>query len=223
MPCNYVCLTNADTCFAPVLHNRFVDLVRAGQIAWGSRRDFGRLDGWLTQDQINAGAPYPGLDIFLFTKAWWLEQRDKFPDLLLGREGWDAVMANALHLSGGIYVKDLIYHEKHRSTWEQSGNRYSLPGQLHNIRLATAWFKAHGLDARKCGIREVPPQLPKPLPTTQETPPGGWRVNYCGFSVKSHSFEIVFRSLKNDLRHSGTIIPANLAEIIIRQSYNMTD
>lgn len=219
MPGDYICITNSDTCFAPSLHKRFSELPK-GNLLHGNRKDFVRVNSPLSQDQVN-NCPnnYPGIDIFLFPKAWWLMEAQGLPDMLLGREAWDAILAQAMAFSGSTCEPNLIYHEQHDSVWQQGGSRYSLPGQLHNISLASEWLRSKNIDPRKFGIRDIPAIWDRPLPPTTETPPGEWRAVVNGVYAKSYCFEVVFRTIKQGLQKSNIEVPKNLKEIIIKQSY----
>ena len=87
--------------------------------------------------------PDNGIDLFAVTPKWWREHREKIPDLLIGREAWDAVFrwmaADELPAgSTAFLMDDVIYHEFHDSMWikERTTNK----GQLHNRELARKFF-----------------------------------------------------------------------------------
>ena len=55
----------------------------------------------------------------------------------------------------------------------------------------------------------------RPKATTNETPPGGWRVKVDGASARGYSFDMVVREIRLKLRDK---VPDNLLEMVIEQS-----
>lgn len=90
---------------------------------------------------------YPGSDWFWMSKAWWAKYRDEFPDMVLGREYWDAVLRQLMKKSGGTGIPFAVWHEKHESEWDRPHLRGTLPGNIHNGLLATRWFAERHSDA----------------------------------------------------------------------------
>ena len=131
-----IVLTNADTCMAPTVSSR----IRQRVIGHGYRRDFPSLTRMLTQQEISTGAHYPGSDIFFFPVSWWRQNRNKFPDMLLGAEGWDWCLRVLIGKEKA--VPTLIYHERHNTKWE--AGRDSLPSQAYNRSLARGFLKSMG-------------------------------------------------------------------------------
>lgn len=81
-----------------------------------------------------------GVDMVAVRPDWWKTHRSKYPDMLIGREGWDWVMRRlAEELVGkNAYLDDCLIHEPHDSWWRTV--RQTNPGQLHNRRLARKFF-----------------------------------------------------------------------------------
>lgn len=146
-----IVLTNTDTCFSADL----TELLNYRQLAVGRRRDFQQLSDILAPNEVRNGQPYCGADLFAMTAGWWKAHRDEFPDMIIGCEAWDAVLAQLMLRRGAEETWDFVYHERHPSHWEQPHNKYSLPGQIHNLRLAATRLREWGLDPGRFGIRDV--------------------------------------------------------------------
>jgi hypothetical protein len=100
-----------------------------------------------------------GFDIMAFTLAWWENNREAMPDMLIGREAWDTVFRTIAeewaddrqlidHVSDSpkdwnkskAYTDDVCWHWPHDSEWD--AGRTTLPGQIHNRELAIKFFEA---------------------------------------------------------------------------------
>lgn len=109
------------------------------------RWDFHRVNRAAASDaDLQSAQWYAGSDLFAFTRRWWKHNGPLFPDMVLGREGWDMVMRNLIKRSGGAELHKAIWHERHQSRWEQAGA--NLPGNDHNRKLAHAWLAKFGGD-----------------------------------------------------------------------------
>jgi hypothetical protein len=140
-----IAFTNADVSFTPGITGWILDRMAREGCAYTHRRDFPRLDRPLANEEaVRRGAWYPGSDAFFFTVAWWRKHREEFPDMVLGREQCDEVLRQLIKRHGGREIPDAIYHEKHRSFWENDGNREGNPANQHNRRLARKWFLRTG-------------------------------------------------------------------------------
>lgn len=144
-----IILTNADTCFAP----SFLKLIEKVKLGHGGRRDFKRLDTVLTDEEVANGHAYCGGDLFIFTEDWWSEHNHEMPDMLIGTEGWDCVLRHLIIETGGVEVKNAIYHERHASVWESAENRYTLSSQHRNIELAKVFLMMKGVDPTIHGFK----------------------------------------------------------------------
>lgn len=149
-----VIFTNTDTCFPVDMASRIEMLAAGMPCAWGPRRDFKRLDDPVHDSEIGKGWDYVGTDIFYITPDWWSNARESFPsEMLMGAEAWDAILRELMRMTGGIEMRDTIYHERHSSTWEQRHNRYTLPSQVQCLQVAYKWFKSRNLDPARFGVR----------------------------------------------------------------------
>lgn len=119
-----------------------IEACLSGRTCWfGQRVDVERFDEVYSSATLPADRPYVGADIFAFMPVWWRGVRDVFPDVLLGREGWDCIMKM---LIGQCEPMNLIWHEKHRGFWDRGRNINTNPGQVHNRRLCRSWAIDHG-------------------------------------------------------------------------------
>lgn len=133
-----IMLTNRDTCFSMDMYPRIVKAFEDGCIGfYGPRRDFQRLEEPLLPAEVSRGSDYPGTDLFVFRPEWWRGHRSSFPDMVLGGEAWDCILREQMRKQRMPCLKDLIYHERHASRWEIASNRFCLPMQRHNLKLAT--------------------------------------------------------------------------------------
>jgi hypothetical protein len=129
-------LTNTDTCVATNLLQR----IQGTLPAYAYRNDFTRLDSPISDDEIANGHKYAGCDLFVIRVGWWRKNHELFPDMILGREGWDKILRELIKLSGGRELKSCIYHERHSSFWENPHNLNRDPSNLRNRLLARNWL-----------------------------------------------------------------------------------
>lgn len=151
-----IIFTNSDICCRTDCGRQIaLQLQRTGAM-YANRRDFGWLQYPVPDEKIHEGNLYCGTDLFAFRVFWWKLYRNDYPAMLLGREGWDAVMRTLMDLTcAGNPVfgpTDLIYHERHASLWEDAGNRYTAPSQIHNLKALKSWCKTHGINPVRFGI-----------------------------------------------------------------------
>ncbi len=143
-----VMLTNADTCLcgdvAQILQDEVnVQLLKEiklsqPQLFYSHRRNFTRFPKRILSSAEIAvrGEEFVGVDMVAFTPAWWASNKDKFPDLVLGCEGWDWVFK---YWPGAIRLPDCVYHEYHYPPYWMA-NR-DCPGERWNKRLVWEWAK----------------------------------------------------------------------------------
>ncbi len=151
---DFIIFTNSDICFSEVVAKEIGNMMKGRSCAYAYRRDFSKLDKPLTPGEIIAGEDYCGTDVFIFTVKWWNDNIASVPDMLMGCEAWDPVMRQLMHETDsnvGIF-KDLFYHQRHASVWEQAENRYTLRSQIHNLDLAKGFFNARRIDTAQFGI-----------------------------------------------------------------------
>lgn len=141
-----IIITNADICFVPGTTGWILHEVERHGAVYFHRHDFQRIEQLFTSEhQVASGKWYPGSDTFAFTKKWWQDHRDIFPDMYFAREFWDMIFRNMIKRSGGTEIHNAIYHEKHPSFWESKENR-NCQENLHNKALAQRWLETYGGD-----------------------------------------------------------------------------
>lgn len=138
-----IVLTNGDTCLTSDATQKIQAAMIESPAMFCYRRDFERLDGLKSLGEVSAAEHYSGCDLFAFTVGWWKEHEKEYPDMLLAAEAWDWCMRVLVLHYGGCEVKDIIYHERHDGVWES--NRFTLPSQAHNMKLAKEFLKLHGV------------------------------------------------------------------------------
>lgn len=133
-----IVVTNADTCICTDTWN----VISAefwgsdNKIAYSHRRNFTR---WpkrrlSVRDIEIRGEPFVGIDLVAFDSVWWQKNKNAFPDMVLGCEGWDWIFK---FWQGSVKLRDCVYHEYHYPPYWMS-NR-TCPGELWNKRLAVEW------------------------------------------------------------------------------------
>ena len=132
-----------------------LDLIRGSLNKWGCgyshRLDLDKKDfpkEFITKEQLIALLPLgnwgAGSDTFFFTREWWEEVEEGFPDALVGFEGWDFCMT-ATMLRGGLPapIKWITYHQKHLPYWKE--HRLDAQGQMYNREVCTKWAVKNNL------------------------------------------------------------------------------
>lgn len=150
-----IVFTNSDICVGPHCCVRIAAALQSIDAGYCFRRDFGRLDHPLTSSVIKTGIHYVGSDLYAFRVGWWRRYSKEYPDMLLGREAWDAIMRlliDETHPGRNCTIYDQIYHEWHPSTWENPAKRRTLRSQLYNLELAKGWMHASGHNPQLIGI-----------------------------------------------------------------------
>lgn len=136
-------ITNADICFVPGITGWILHEVERHEAVYFHRHDFPTIDKLLISEaEAGKGKWYCGSDTFAFTHKWWKQHKDLFPDMYFGREAWDMVMRNMIKRSGGVEIHNAIYHEKHKSYWENEGR--DCAENEHNRKLASRWLSRYG-------------------------------------------------------------------------------
>lgn len=143
-PSEILVLTNDDICFSPNF-GKWLQEVKDHRPAWSNRWDFGSITGTLTTQQVRTGIWCVGTDSFAFTRKWWEGNQSQFPDMVLGCEAWDWLLRDIMRFAGGFEIHAMTYHQMHGSYWCTNNNRYTIPGNVHNQRLAKKWLRSKGL------------------------------------------------------------------------------
>lgn len=137
-----ILFTNSDLCLVPESYDVIRDSLRRFDCVWAQRVDvIGPTT--MTRGELRRRRAYVGTDLFACRAYWWREHKLGWPDLLLGREGWDWVMRTMMQESGGEAISPTIcWHEAHDSPWKI--DLENEPGQKHNRQLARQWALDHG-------------------------------------------------------------------------------
>jgi hypothetical protein len=149
-PEDVIILTNDDTCFAFDTVDRVMGAMTNATGCFAHRWDVPTLTRPLDPSEFRNGAGmYPGFDLFAFTPQWWSENRERFPDLIIGCQWWDCILWLMLQRSGALELSDLIYHEQHAAIWCQPPFLTDNPGQVYVRGLAQEWFEKNPGDEMK--------------------------------------------------------------------------
>jgi len=156
-----VIYTNADIGVVSNLCFRVAFALQGIHAGYSMRRDLHKQIVAVPPDQdILQWHEYAGTDLFFFRIAWWLEYRSEMPDMIPAREAWDPVLRVLMtdtQPDCQLSIPNLCWHERHGSVngsyWEDPANRYTLPGQLHNLGLAKQFMVRHGRKPSQFGIR----------------------------------------------------------------------
>jgi hypothetical protein len=99
------------------------------------------MDKTFTSSELAQIKTYSGTDLFCFTKDWWKQNREIFPDMLLGREGFDWVLRRLMlyEYPNAELTEPVVYHYSHKSQWCQLPYIVNNKGQIHNRNLAKQW------------------------------------------------------------------------------------
>ena len=154
-PSDIAVFTNSDICVSSLCSIQIAHALQGTSALYCYRRDFGRLDHPIQDDAIPEGHGYCGSDLYAFRVQWWKAYRDRFPDMLLGREAWDAILRFIIdksEIGNPVEIKNVAYHERHPSSWESPDNRYRIKGQLHNLNLARQWMQSNQLPPHMIGL-----------------------------------------------------------------------
>ena len=152
-PHDVIVLINADICMAENAEFQINEAVSRAGACHATRWNFEKsvMKEYPTEDKIKKGIWYAGTDLVAFTKEWWEEHGDKFPDMVLACECWDLVIRNLIRLTGGMELEAVIYHEIHQAWWYIPHNFKTNVGNIYNRKLSEEWFdenKRYGADPK---------------------------------------------------------------------------
>lgn len=147
-PDDIIVMTNSDTCLAPNFSRKLREHFTKSDALYSYRIDFQNINCEKSVSEIKNGKQYPGCDLFAFKPAWWENNWQSFPDMLLGAEAWDWCMRVLMDetSNGSAEAAWMIYHERHPTPWEIE--RTTLPSQKHNLALASVFLKLRGIDPK---------------------------------------------------------------------------
>lgn len=153
-----VLFSNSDIGFAGDASIRVAIACLNHDCGYAFRRDFPRLLRAPDDATLDSGTPYCGTDVFFFRVGWWSAHRTEMPDMLIGREAWDPCLRTVMEISESgrkLGLDHICWHESHGGDghWGQTGKRFTMRGQIHNLKLAKDFMRINNLDPRSFGIR----------------------------------------------------------------------
>lgn len=162
MPEDVVCYINRDIGLTTMAPERILDSAKRNNgVTIAFRRNLNVEEGRLYKTVRNA-KPDGGFDVMCVTPLWWASNKNKMPDMFIGREAFDTVFRNIIRESMSkkpsalddvhdkssrfwelpYFVDDVCYHHPHEPYWLSEKTK-SL-SQLHNRKLAREFFRERG-------------------------------------------------------------------------------
>jgi len=161
VPSDIIIFTNSDCIVRSDTTLQVASKLQQTTACYAYRFDFGhKLMSPPTDSEFTQGRLYPGSDLVAFRVSWWLANRHKMPDMILGFEASDPVLRQLVDETNSNTdneVIGIIAHERHGGNgyWEHPNNRYRLRGQLHNLALAKKFFQHRKINPATFGIKGV--------------------------------------------------------------------
>lgn len=159
-PRDIIIYTNADIGVVSDICFQVAVALQSNQAGYSFRRDLHKKVVAVPSDEdIRQWHHYPGTDLFFFRVEWWKANRTRMPDMIPAREAWDAcfrILMTITHPGAQLASLDLCWHERHGGAngyWEAPHNRYTLPGQVHNLHLAKQFMRSCGYNPSQFGVR----------------------------------------------------------------------
>lgn len=151
--------TNTDICVCSKCALLAVAALQGTEAFYSMRRDFNEdFTEPIPDDVVPRGDAYVGSDLYGMRVSWWQRHRKEFPDMIVGLEGWDAVLRSLIELTNPgrlVSIPNTHYHRRHASFWESAENRYRLKGQKFVLDRARSWLRGHGLNPANYGIAQI--------------------------------------------------------------------
>lgn len=136
-----VILTNSDVGVTRGMTERLRRLCAVRGAAFGYRFDFDSVpEEGLDAVGVSRGKFLGGLDLFAFTRGFWEQHKDKFPDSVLGCAGWDLHYRDVVKSLRGGEIYGSHWHVLHPAPWQKLGP--DNPGNAHNGRLYAKFRKS---------------------------------------------------------------------------------
>lgn len=132
-------LTNSDSCLVPSISDTLKNVTSQSPQVYARREIPYSFKLPLTETDLYDKDVFGGKDGFAFTKSFWIDNREKFLDMVFGAEFWDYIFYLQLNILSSfslITIDDKLYHRMHPAKWCDERYRTSLPSQCHNIHLA---------------------------------------------------------------------------------------
>jgi len=136
----FFCFTNADILFAPDAIDAILNGGREGYAF--SRMDVDPLTGG------DRGMHLGGVDAIAARPAWWLANRRRFRDFIVGEANWDQIYTSVLlrHADAVLFnARPLVRHVEHPVAWSHQGAFADYNGYLGALdsHYFTLWCEYH--------------------------------------------------------------------------------
>jgi len=137
-----IIFTNTDICLVSDIQAYVNDDQLKNDCYYAARNEFtADLDHSLNQEEVKQLLMHTvlgGGDLFVFRVKWWVTNRDKYPDMLLGCQWWDTILQDLMDQSCDEkpILRNIIYHRSHHSFWYRGNNKTENKGQIHNFNIA---------------------------------------------------------------------------------------
>lgn len=141
-----VVYSNTDCAVVPAWYDYVAAALEKSPCCFSPRVDVERFpDNPLDALDLAIMPAHVGADLFAFRRDWWISVREKFPDMILGFEGWDFVMKCVMLRSGfhPSMLQPIVYHERHTSSWTRK--LVETPGQVYCRAVGRRWAHENGL------------------------------------------------------------------------------
>lgn len=132
-------LTNSDSCLVSNITNTLQYVTKQSPQVYARREIPYSFETPLSETELRDKEVFGGKDGFAFTKSFWIDNREKFLNMVFGAEFWDYIFYLQLNILSSfslITIDDKLYHRVHPAKWCDERYRTKLPSQRYNIQLA---------------------------------------------------------------------------------------
>jgi len=151
-----IVFTNSDTCVSSDCAKKIAAKLKKVDACYCFRKNFSADTVEISDAQIREKPDWVDSELHAFKVSWWKENRKKYPNMVLGREGIDAIMRVLIDEGGdwpATKLDGLVWHIAHEAFWEAPDIRYRLPGNRLNIQLAKAFLAARNIAPEKFSFK----------------------------------------------------------------------
>lgn len=152
MPDNdVICYTNTDICLTRDALVQVQEKLKTCDACFSARVDMPLTEAFKRFNSADFAERryYSGTDLFAFRKSWWIKNKSRMGDLILGCEGWDWVLRQLIRLtvaSPAMYPP-VCFHAVHPAFWAMPENVQKNPGQIYCRKICEDWCRKNGLEA----------------------------------------------------------------------------
>jgi predicted GH43/DUF377 family glycosyl hydrolase len=143
-----ICLTRCDTAFVHSLTPRLL----SDAPCWSHRilRATGEDD--------NGHTFHPAVDLFCFSKAWWIENQGEYPaGMVLGLDHhWYRILLEIMRLRGGRELREAVWRDHPKETKAKDAPKYV----GHNEKLAKDWLSFRQISSLYPKVTEQAERVP---------------------------------------------------------------